>query len=104
MKAVIKNGAVIQINEWDYRIEKQENDGVITNKITRPLPEDAVEGDFDIVKTKNGEYVLSSNYVVLRKNEYPPIEDYIDGIVKGNALQVQDYIDKCLAVKAKYPK
>lgn len=40
----------------------------------------------------------------LRKAEYPPISDYIDGIVKGDQAQVQAYIDACLAVKAKYPK
>lgn len=39
-----------------------------------------------------------------RAAEYPPMADYIDGIVKGDAAQVQTYIDACLAVKAKYPK
>lgn len=39
-----------------------------------------------------------------RAFEYPPITDYIDGIVKGDEAQVQAYIDACLAVKAKYPK
>lgn len=39
-----------------------------------------------------------------RAAEYPPITDYIDGIVKGDEEQVQAYIDACLAVKAKYPK
>jgi hypothetical protein len=39
-----------------------------------------------------------------RSNEYPPIADYLDGIVKGDQAQVQTYIDACLAVKAKYPK
>ena len=43
-------------------------------------------------------------YQRLRKPEYPPIEDYIDGIVKGDEAQVQAYIDACLAVKEKYPK
>lgn len=44
------------------------------------------------------------SYAELRAAEYPPIEDYIDGIVKGDTAQVQAYIDACLAVKAKYPK
>lgn len=44
------------------------------------------------------------SYVELRRAEYPPVEDYLDGIVKGDAEQVQAYIDACLAVKAKYPK
>jgi hypothetical protein len=39
-----------------------------------------------------------------RAAEYPPMADYIDGIVKGDQSQVQAYIDACLAVKAKYPK
>lgn len=44
------------------------------------------------------------SYAEKRAAEYPPVTDYIDGIVKGDAAQVQTYIDACLAVKAKYPK
>jgi hypothetical protein len=43
-------------------------------------------------------------YRYQRAAEYPPMADYIDGIVKGDQAQVQAYIDACLAVKAKYPK
>lgn len=43
-------------------------------------------------------------YDQLRKFEYPPIEDYIDGVVKGDQAQIDAYIAACLAVKAKYPK
>ena len=39
-----------------------------------------------------------------RQSEYPPIEDYLDGIVKGDQTQVDQYIADCVAVKAKYPK
>lgn len=39
-----------------------------------------------------------------RAAEYPPITDYIDGVVKGDQTQIQAYIDACLAVKTKYPK
>jgi hypothetical protein len=39
-----------------------------------------------------------------RALEYPPITDYLDGIVKGDDAQVQAYIDACQAVKGKYPK
>jgi hypothetical protein len=45
-----------------------------------------------------------TEYQRQRSAEYPPITDYIDGIVKGDEAQVQAYIDACLAVKAKYPK
>lgn len=44
------------------------------------------------------------DYREQRAAEYPPMADYIDGIVKGDQAQVQAYIDACLAVKAKYPK
>lgn len=39
-----------------------------------------------------------------RRNEYPPMADYLDGLVKGDQVQMQTYIDACLAIKAKYPK
>ncbi len=48
--------------------------------------------------------VASEAYKELRAKEYPPITDYIDGIVKGDNAQVQAYIDACLTVKNKYPK
>lgn len=49
-------------------------------------------------------YTPPPTYQELRVAEYPPIEDYLDGIAKADDLQVQKYIDACLAVKAKYPK
>lgn len=45
-----------------------------------------------------------NEYQRKRADEYPPITDYLDGIVKGNTNQVQAYKDACMAVKAKYPK
>lgn len=44
------------------------------------------------------------SYIPKRKAEYPPIEDYLDAIVKGDETQKQKYINDCLAVKEKYPK
>jgi hypothetical protein len=43
-------------------------------------------------------------YQRLRAPEYPDFKEYLDGLVKGDAEQMQAYIDACLAVKAKYPK
>lgn len=45
-----------------------------------------------------------TEYQRRRAAEYPPITDYIDGVVKGDQAQIDAYIDACLAVKAKYPK
>lgn len=49
-------------------------------------------------------YNNTLTYAQKRAAEYPPITDYIDGIVKGDQAQVNAYITACLAVKAKYPK
>jgi hypothetical protein len=43
-------------------------------------------------------------YAQKRAIAYPSVNDYLDGIVKGDAAQVQAYIDACLAVKAQIPK
>ena len=49
-------------------------------------------------------YVNAHAYVAKRAAEYPPMADYLDGIVKGDQEQIDKYIADCLAVKAKYPK
>lgn len=40
----------------------------------------------------------------LRAEAYPPMADYLDAIVKNDNDQLNDYLQKCLAVKQKYPK
>ncbi len=49
-------------------------------------------------------YVDAHAYIAKRAAEYPPITDYLDGVVKGDQAQIDKYIADCLAVKAKYPK
>jgi hypothetical protein len=39
-----------------------------------------------------------------RAAEYPSVNDYLDGIVKGDQAQIDAYIAACQAVKTKYPK
>jgi len=46
----------------------------------------------------------ANSYIEKRASEYPPITDYLDGVVKGDQAQIDAYIAACLAVKAKYPK
>ena len=43
-------------------------------------------------------------YKYKRAAEFPPITDYLDGIVKGDQAQIDTYIAACQAVKTKYPK
>lgn len=48
--------------------------------------------------------VDTRTYAQKRAAEYPPMTDYLDGVVKGDQAQIDKYIADCLAVKAKYPK
>ena len=57
------------------------------------------------IKRNLAEYFeILLTYKDKRRNEYPPMADYLDGIVKGDQAQIDKYIADCLAVKAKYPK
>jgi hypothetical protein len=49
-------------------------------------------------------WVDPNAYKSKRQAEYPPITDYLDGVVKGDQEQIDDYIAACQAVKTKYPK
>jgi hypothetical protein len=59
-----------------------------------------VQIDMDAVNT----WVDPNAYIAKRIAEYPPITDYLDGVVKGDQAQIDKYIADCQAVKAKYPK
>ena len=68
---------------------------------TRPKPsEEAILAEAERLETewKNSEYQR------LRAAEYPPMEDYLDAVVKGDVAQQEAYIAACKAVKEKYPK
>lgn len=65
----------------------------ITNEEADSIRASKVQAEFD-----------SLTYSEKRASEYPPIADYLDCIVKGDQTQIDTYISKCLAVKAKYPK
>ena len=77
-------------------------------QISQGYGSDMIEITLEEVNTinqaKQEEAFNSLSYAQKRASEYPPITDYLDGIVKGDSTQVQEYIDKCLAIKAKYPK
>ena len=56
--------------------------------------------DLDAVQA----YADSQAYIAKRAAEYPPMSDYLDGVVKGDQQQIDAYIAACQEVKAKYPK
>jgi hypothetical protein len=67
---------------------------------TAPVSDEQISQELSRLQKK----YESDSYKRNRQAEYPPITDYLDGIVKGDQAQVQSYIDACLSVKAKYPK
>ena len=72
---------------WISEDIKQPTQAAVTKEIKR------LQDEYDAAESQR-----------LRATEYPDINDYIDGVVKGDEAQVADYIAACLAVKAKYPK
>ena len=73
--------------EWLGASEDKPSDSDVANEVTR------LESEYD-----------SKQYQRDREPEYPPIADYLDGIVKNDTGQVDKYVADCLAVKVKYPK
>ena len=45
-----------------------------------------------------------ANYQILREPLYPKQSEYLDAVIKEDEVAIQEYKDKCLAVKLKYPK
>jgi hypothetical protein len=86
----------------DVILEKRETTFVIVKWNTEKLGDQPSEQELQELFNEFSLYY--SEYAVNRRREYPPMADYIDGVVKGDQAQIQDYIDKCLAVKQKYPK
>ena len=115
---------VIQLDEDGYFIGLTVADESPLEPNVFLLPARAIDAPMpvlsDSVRAKwNGEWIYetlvepepekqpepqSLTYAELRYKEYPPITDYIDGMVKGDQQQIDEYISACLAVKAKYPK
>ncbi len=76
-------------------------------QITRMTEDKAFDAEDNFVaydKDAVQSYVDAHAYIEKRQAEYPPMTDYLDGIVKGDQVQIDKYIADCQAVKAKYPK
>lgn len=43
-------------------------------------------------------------YADLRRAAYPPMQDYLDAVVKNDQAAIDEYIAKCQEVKRLYPK
>lgn len=85
-------------------------------EVARPSVDHTMNVNEDTPQFVNDEWVqvwevtpASTNEILqrildLRASEYPPMSDYLDGVVKGDQAQIYKYVADCLAVKAKYPK
>lgn len=85
-------------------------------EVARPSVDHTMNVNEDTPKFINDEWIQvwevtpASNAEILqrvldlRASEYPPMSDYLDGVVKGDQAQIDKYVADCLAVKAKYPK
>lgn len=78
--------------------EEQARNAVLARK-ENPTAEEIAQA-----KARQEQEALQREYKRSRAFEYPPITEYIDGVVKGDQAQIDKYIADCLAVKAKYPK
>ncbi len=77
----------------DYGAYDSKNNLIILNEIAIKQEVARLQQEYD-----------SKLYQRQRQPEYPPITDYLDGVVKGDQDQIDAYIAACQAVKAKYPK
>ena len=75
-------------------------EGVIT-KFPGGIPSQA---DQDKWTAEYEAHVSANAYKDKRKESYPPATDYLDGIVKGDQGQIDQYVADCLAVKQRFPK
>lgn len=76
------------------------NDVQWVNPVIAPVTDEQID---DEIARLQAEYE-AKQYQRNRALEYPPITDYIDGVVKGDQEQIDAYIAACQAVKTKYPK
>lgn len=81
------NGDTYEGLEWQDEYQAKPTEAEVNAEITR------LEAEYQ-----------SNEYQRLRAAEYPPMSDYLDGVVKGDQAQIDKYIADCQAVKAKYPK
>ena len=84
---------------WTDSKNKVYDNVVVYSNDPKPTEQECIDG----VATMQAEYD-AQEYARNRAKEYPAMEDYLDGVVKGDQAQIDKYIADCLAVKEKYPK
>jgi hypothetical protein len=85
--AVISHTGTVASIVWISTESLESTEAEITAEVAR------LQAEYD-----NNEYARS------RATAYPPMTDYLDGVVKGDQAQIDAYIAACLAVKLENPK
>lgn len=88
---------VNQINAL-YKLYPQ----VVTTQGDEAFDADGNQVQYDLAQVQA--YVDAHAYIAQRAAEYPPITDYLDGVVKSDQAQIDKYIADCQAVKTRFPK
>ena len=83
--------------------DNSDGKGVFIAEWNLDIPKPTLE-QLDAFEAQANEVEKLNQIKANRAREYPDFREYLDGIVKGDNVQVQKYINDCLAVKAKYPK
>jgi len=99
MKALILDNKIVDISEIEFE--------VAPTLTWMDCPDECKAGEWELVDGNLQaipEPEDTRTYADMRRGEYPPVADYLDGIVKGDTAQVDKYVADCLAVKVKYPK
>ena len=92
--------------EVDFKNEvrlQDDGNGVYIKEWNLDIPKPTL-AQLDAFEAQANEVEKLNQVKANRSKEYPDFREYLDGIVKGDNVQVQKYINDCLAVKAKYPK
>ena len=85
----------------DWYLEGETYDKLVwLDKKTQKPTEEEINAEIHRIK----QIAQQTEYQTLRAKEYPPIEVFVDAWVKNDQQALEDYRQKCLAVKAKYPK
>lgn len=84
---------------WAFEIDGSQDHLIKSDMI--PVSDEEANS---INQAKEENFFNNLPYTMKRAMKYPPITDYLDGVVKGDQAQIDKYIADCQAVKDMYPK
>jgi hypothetical protein len=99
MKALILDNAIVDVVEVEFEVHE--------SLTWIDCPDECTVSGWELL---NGVFQLipeppdNRTYAEKRAQEYPPMTDYLDGVVKNDQAQIDKYIADCQAVKTRYPK